>query len=277
MRDEKMPKKRQRKRRIRYDRLFAIFMVLALMIAGVCAFTHKDKSEISDDEIESEDASGLEELEDMQEQEYIESQSEETAYVCLNDVIEYSQYPDYPTGCEVTALYILLEYYDVEVTMEELVEALPKGPIPWYDANGVRYGANPAKQFVGDPRYSDSYGVFNEPIRETAEQFKTGAIAKTGATLDDIKEIITSGNPVIAWYTTNIEASIEYRQEWLDYDTGETVIWPAYEHAVVIYGFDDYNNIMYRDPSTGSSAAVGWDTFKEAFEELGGMIVYYDE
>lgn len=276
MRDEKMPKKRKRKRRIRYDRLFAIFMVLALMIAGVCAFTHKDKLDISDDEVESEDTNELEALEEDK-QEYIESPSEEIASVCLNNVIEYSQYPDYPTGCEVTALYILLKYYDVDVTMDELVEALPKGPIPWYDADGVRYGANPARQFVGDPRYSDSYGVFNEPIRETAEEFKTGAIAKTGATLDDIKEIITSGNPVIAWYTTNIEAGIEYRQEWLDYDTGETVTWPAYEHAVVIYGFDELSNIMYRDPSTGSSAAVGWDTFKEAFEELGGMIVYYDE
>ncbi len=273
-----MPMKR--KRRIRYDRLFAIFMVLALMIAGVCAFAHKDKLDISDDEIERKDTSELEALEeDMQKyvDSVLDSQRGTTEYVCLDGVIEYSQYPDYPTGCEITALYILLKYYDVDVTMEELVEALPKGSLPWYDENGVRYGANPARQFVGDPRYEDSYGVFNEPIKETAEQFKTGAIAKTGATLEDIKEIISSGNPVIAWYTTNIEAGIKYYQEWLDIDTGETVTWPAYEHAVVIYGFDESNNIMYRDPGTGSSAAVGWDTFKEAFEELGGMIVYYEE
>lgn len=158
------------------------------------------------------------------------------------DVIDYNQHPDYPTGCESASLYILLQYYGVDVTMEEIVEALPKGPTP-YEVDGVLYGANPEREFVGDPRDLSSYGVFNEPIRETAEQFKSGAIAKSGATLEDIKEIIANGNPVEAWYTTNIEGGIQYRREWIDYETGETVRWPAYEHAVVIYGFDDYNNV----------------------------------
>ena len=42
-------------------------------------------------------------------------------------VMEYRQHPDYPTGCESAALYILLKYYNVNVTMEEIVNALPKG------------------------------------------------------------------------------------------------------------------------------------------------------
>lgn len=207
---------------------------------------------------------------------YIYDNTKPQNMIYLSDVIDYNQNPDYPTGCECASLYILLQYYGVDVTMEEIVEALPKGPTP-YEVDGVLYGANPEREFVGDPRDSNSYGVFNEPIRETAEQFKSGAIAKSGATLEDIKEIIESGNPVEAWYTTNIEGGIQYRREWIDYETGETVKWPAYEHAVVIYGFDSYNNVLYKDPNTGSSHAMGWDTFKEAFEELGGMIVYYDE
>ncbi|MCD8005892.1 MAG: C39 family peptidase [Oscillospiraceae bacterium] len=271
-----MAKKKRRK--IRYKRLFTIFLVIAMVMAGSWIYKHKQELEILFfDNEETKDLNEPEaEMQEEVEKILVEADNSQ-GLTFLAGVLEYSQYPDYPTGCEITALYILLNYYDVDVTMEELVEALPKGPFPYYDENGVRYGANPAKEFVGDPRLADSYGVFNEPIRETAEQFKTGAISKTSATLDDIKEIVLSGNPVMAWYTTNIEAGIEYRQEWLDYETGETVQWPAYEHAIVIYGFDELNNIMYSDPSTGSSAAVGWDTFKEAFEELGGMIVYYDE
>ncbi|MCD7732368.1 MAG: C39 family peptidase [Oscillospiraceae bacterium] len=189
----------------------------------------------------------------------------------------YYQYPDYPTGCESASLYMLLRYYDVDVTMEEIVEALPKGPTP-YEVDGVLYGANPEKEFVGDPRDSSSYGVYNEPIKVMADLFKEGAISVTGATTDDIKRIVSTGNPVIVWYTTNISSGVECRREWLDYETGETVQWPAYEHAVVVYGYNAIDNVLYyMDSNVGSSVTMGWDWFETTFNELGGRIVYYDE
>ncbi len=187
----------------------------------------------------------------------------------------YNQNPEYPTGCESAALYMLLQYYRVDVTMEEIVEALPKGPLP-YEVDGQLYGANPEKEFVGDPRDANSYGVFNEPIRQTAEVFKSGAVSETLATVDDIARIIRSGNPVIAWYTTNIDGGIEYRREWLDYETGETVRWPSYEHAVVVYGITK-DNIFYNDPNTGATVAMSRSYFEISFNEMGGRIVYYKE
>lgn len=87
------------------------------------------------------------------------------------DVMEFCQYPDYPTGCESASLYMLLKYYDVDVTMEQIVEEMPKGSNPYYK-NGVRYGADPEKEFVGDPRNNWSFGVFNEPVAKVAEKFK---------------------------------------------------------------------------------------------------------
>lgn len=190
-------------------------------------------------------------------------------------VPEYNQHPDYPTGCESASLYMLLRYYGVDVTMEDIVDSLKKGPLP-YEENGVTYGANPEKEFVGNPKDSSSYGVFNEPIRDVAEKFKSGAKTMTSADLGDIEKIISSGNPVIAWYTTNVENGISYRREWLDYETGETVKWPSYEHAVVIYGYDD-NNIFYNDPNTGSGMSMSKSHFRKAFEQLGSRIVYYDD
>ena len=189
-------------------------------------------------------------------------------------VPEYNQHPNYPTGCESASLYMLLKYYGVDVTMEQIVESLQKGPLP-YQENGVTYGANPEKEFVGSPEDPSSYGVLNEPIRDVAEKYKSGAKTKTNANFDDIEGLISDGNPVIAWYTTNLDNGIAYRREWLDYETGEAVRWPSYEHAVVIYGFDGHN-IFYNDPNTGSGVSMSKKYFKQAFEELGGRIVYYD-
>lgn len=188
-------------------------------------------------------------------------------------VMEYNQHPTYPTGCESAALYMLLKYYRVDVTMEEIVTALPKGPLP-YSQNGKWYGANPEKEFVGDPHSAYSYGVFNEPIAKTAETFLKGVKTKTGATMQEIIELLDSGKPVVAWYTTNPYGSIYYSDHWYDYETDEYISWPAGEHAVVICGYDD-DLIIYRDPDTGSSRTLTQSHFLEIFNELGARIVHY--
>ena len=84
--------------------------------------------------------------------------------------------------------------YNVNVTMEQIVNKLPKGPLP-YEKNGVIYGANPEKEFVGNPRNSYSYGVFNIPIAKTAAQFRSGVVTKKGASISEIISIIDSGTP----------------------------------------------------------------------------------
>lgn len=189
-------------------------------------------------------------------------------------VMEFSQHPTYPTGCESAALYMLLKYYHVEVTMPEIVDVLPKGPLP-YTQNGTQYGANPEREFVGDPRDSYSYGVFNRPLATTASHFKSGVITKTGASLSEVIALLDEGSPVVAWYCTNPDAGISYRREWYDYQTGELIRWPAGEHAVVICGHDAVN-LTYRDPNTGGSRTMAQSRFQEVFDELGGRILYYE-
>ena len=191
------------------------------------------------------------------------------------DVMEFCQYPEYPTGCESAALYMLLKYYDVDVTMEQIVEALPKGSNPYYK-NGVLYGADPEKEFVGDPRNNWSYGVFNEPIAKVAEKFKSGVKTKTGATFTDIMNILNSGNPLEVWFCYDPEVDITYTDSWIDPATGKTIRWPRGEHAIVVCGHDD-STITYRDPITGSSRTVSNARFITVFKQMGSRIVYYDE
>ena len=193
--------------------------------------------------------------------------------VTLN-VMEYNQHPDYPTGCESVALYILLKYYGTDVTVDQIVDALPKAGLP-YTKNGLLYGPDPNKYFVGDPRNSSSYGVFNEPIAQVAEQFRPGVQCKTGAPLEDVIEILDSGNPAQVWYTTNPTRGIVYRREWF-LDTGELFKWPGGEHAVVVCGHDQ-TNLTYRDPNTGGTVVMEIEEFRKIYDELGGRIVYYNE
>ena len=189
------------------------------------------------------------------------------------DVIEYCQHPDFPTGCESIALYLLLKYYGAEVTPEQIVDLLPKGPQPFQDEAGQWHGANPERQFVGDPRSAESFGVFNRPIAQVAEHFLPGVQTTEGASLDDVMAILDSGNPVVVWYVIEPQRKITYRCHWLD-ERGETIRWPSGEHAVVVCGYDD-DNIFYRDPNTGGTRAVSFKIFDEGFRQLGGRIVYY--
>lgn len=190
------------------------------------------------------------------------------------DVMEYCQYPDYPTGCESAALYILLKYYDVDVTMEQIVEALPKGSTPYY-YNGVLYGANPETEFVGDPRNDWSYGVFNEPVAKVAEKFRSGVKTKKGASFTELINLLNSGSPVEVWFAGNPEKGITYAESWKDPKTGETVRWPRGEHAIVVCGHDA-STVTYRDPITGSSRTVSNSLFINVFNQMGCRILYYE-
>ena len=201
----------------------------------------------------------------------VEGDAEETGVML--DVIEFCQYPDYPTGCESVSLYMLLNYYGADVTVDQIYDRLPMGLQPCDDENGVRHGANPEREFVGDPRSEYSYGVFNEPVAQVAEQFMPGAETKENASMDEIRAILDTGNPVLAWYVYAPMRDIIYRWSWLD-ENGETVHWPTGEHAVVICGYDDHS-ITYRDPNAGTTVVIDEDTFLKSFNELGGRIVYY--
>ncbi len=194
----------------------------------------------------------------------------------LLDIEPFYQYPDYPTGCESVSLYMLLSYYDVDVTVDEIIDALPKGPVPYGSGDDVK-GANPEKEFVGNPKSKYAYGVFNEPIRQTANTFKEGALTKKNATIDDLYKILLKKNPIEVWFTTDLEEGIIYREQdkWYDYETGEIVRWPRHEHAILVTGIDnDY--IYYNDPNTGKKEKLEIDKFNKFFQQMEGRIVYYN-
>ena len=190
----------------------------------------------------------------------------------IEDVITFNQYPNYPTGCESVALYILLRYYDVDVTVDDIISKLPKGDIPYYK-DEVLYGGNPYLEFVGSPYSSDSFGVFDVPIYNVALQYKEGIVSGKGNDLDTVLGIVSQGRPVMVW--TSMYLALPYvSRSWIYPETNEIINWPANEHAVVIVGFnEDY--VIISDPIDGKIKYQDRNLFESRYNYYGKRNLYY--
>lgn len=186
--------------------------------------------------------------------------------------ITYNQFPNYPTGCESVALYILLRYNGVNVNVDDIVNNLKKGDLP-YEIGGKIYGGNPEVEFIGNPRSRFSYGVYNEPIAEVANMYKSNVISKKGLEFEDMLKIVEEKRPVLVWTTINL--SIPYiSQTWIYKETGETINWISGEHAVVVIGYNN-NEVIVSDPYTGMIRYFDKNLFKERYNYLGKRAIYY--
>lgn len=189
----------------------------------------------------------------------------------INGVISVNQHPNYPTGCESVALYILLRYYNVNVSIDDIISSIPKGDLP-HLIDGKFYGANPEKEFVGNPLTDYSYGIFNNPIKDVANMFKSGASTKTGMDFNEVLKLIDEDRPVIVWATINMIPSY-ISSKWTDED-GNLIEWKANEHALVVIGYND-DNIIVSDPYTGSIRYYEKDVFIDRYNYLGKRAVWY--
>ena len=192
--------------------------------------------------------------------------------IIIEGVPTINQYPDYPTGCESVSLAILLRYYGVNVSPSEIISSLKKGDKP-YEEDGVKYGGNPYLEFIGDPYDYDSFGVYNNPIAEIAETYKSGVIVKEGVPFDEVLALVKNGHPVIAWTSMNL--AIPYiSNTWTYKPTGETINWKAQEHAVVIVGYND-ENVIISDPLRGTYRYQSRSTFESRYNYYGRQVIYY--
>ena len=187
-------------------------------------------------------------------------------------IIAYSQNPDWQTGCESVSLYILLRYYRVDVTVRDIVDVLPREPMP-FEEDGVLYGGNPERGFVSSPSDPNSYGVLNEPIAAAANLFLGGAVAESGLDTGDVEEILGEGIPLIVWVSMYPDREPKITC-WTDAETGEEVTWIGGEHAVVVYGVGE-SGFKVSDPKTGTLGVISKEDFAAGFERHGGRVVYY--
>ena len=196
----------------------------------------------------------------------------EASTVKIETEITYSQFPNYPTGCESIALKILLEYNGIYTSGDEIIDRLKKGQLP-YKIEDEMYGGNPEIEFIGDPRNDYSYGVYNTPIAEVASTFKGNIQNREGMELEEILNLINENRPVMVWTTINNLPS-RISSIWIYRPTGEKIYWKENEHAVVIIGYND-EQVIVSDPYTGKITKYDRETFKENYNYMGKRAVYY--
>lgn len=178
----------------------------------------------------------------------------------------------YPTGCESAALTILLNYWGVNVSISEVANDLPKGDKPYYE-NGVKYGGNPYLEFIGNPTDKYSYGVYDVPILNVANKFKSGIINGRGKSLNEILEIVKENRPVIVW--TSMDLGIpHYSNTWIYKPTGETINWLADLHAIVIIGYTK-DQVITTDSLTGTVRYFNRQIFENRYNAFGKRALYY--
>lgn len=202
----------------------------------------------------------------------LEEELRKTTYIIPN-VPTINQYSlGYPTGCESAALTVLLRYWGLNINMSSVVNRLPKGKLPYYE-NNVRYGGNPYIEFVGTPSTYSSYGVYEKPIIQVANSFKSGVIDGTGLSLNQVLGIVGEGRPVIVWVSMNM--AVPYiSTSWIYKPTGEKISWMANEHALVVVGYNK-EQVIVSDSLTGSIRYYNKGVFESRYNTYGKRAVYY--
>lgn len=182
------------------------------------------------------------------------------------------QYPELPTGCEVTSLAMALHYVGYNVSKEDLADHYLEKASP----GSVSYKT----AFWGDPREEDSFGCYAPVIvkagnRYLAEQNSScKAYNLTGSSFDDLLREIRMGLPVIVWGSMYIDGEIVFSYGW-EID-GETVTWPSNEHCMLMTGFDmDSNTVTVCDPLNGVTS-YDMNAFQHHYEtmEQQAIVIY---
>lgn len=149
--------------------------------------------------------------------------------------VEYiSQLPELPTGCEITSLATVLNYLGYTVDKEYLAENY-LAMLDDLDGSFENY-------FIGSPWDPNSWGCFAPAIIKAANAYLADVSSEkkayniSGYTPEQLFAEVQSGNPVIVWITSNLEERTTF--SYVELNNGRFFKWPAYEHCVVLIGYD---------------------------------------
>ncbi len=179
------------------------------------------------------------------------------------DVNYILQNPELPTGCEITSLAMVLNYFGYDANKCYLADNYLKR---------CDYGCDiPYNAFIGSPYYDNGFGCFSPVITASANKFlhendsNLTAYDISGVSVEKLFLELEQGYPVIVWATMYMMET-EWIKCWVI--NGEDVYFPVNEHCLVLTGFDlDKNVVFFSDPLKGN-CQYNLDTFKLRYEQL---------
>lgn len=199
----------------------------------------------------------------------------------LTDFEIMEQYPELPTGCEITAMTMVLNYYGYNVDKVTMaLDYMPKIQAEFYRGeDGRLMGPDLENFFVGDPTEETGYICGTGAIVTAANAYLTdvgsdmAAVAMKNAQPEELYDLIDQGTPVVIWCTINMEDRAE-TDGWYRED-GTYMEWSTNDHGAVLIGYDE-DTVTVADPIY-SRITVSRVQFEKIFAERGGQCVILTE
>lgn len=179
------------------------------------------------------------------------------------------QLPELPTGCEITALTMVLNYYGYDVDKETMAgDYLPTlwDDIYYDEETDTLYGGDLENYFVGDPFSEEGYICGTSAIVTAANTYleeagsSMRAVDYSGASPETLYKLVKKGTPVVVWVTIEMEPP-EEAEGWYTRE-GDYMEWYTNAHAAVLIGYTD-KKVILADPLEGK-----YQVSKKKFEKI---------
>ncbi|MBM6751381.1 C39 family peptidase [Mediterraneibacter glycyrrhizinilyticus] len=179
-----------------------------------------------------------------------------------------NQMPELPTGCEITALTMVLQYYGYPADKTDMASGyLPTASADrYYGDDGRLYGTDMNEYFIGDPFTAGGIICGTGAIVTAADRYlddqgsSMRALDMTGSSPEELYKLVSRGQPVIVWVTISM-ADRGSTQGWYTED-GEYVDWSTNDHGAVLIGYTE-TTVTIADPISGR---IEYD--REQFEKV---------
>lgn len=188
----------------------------------------------------------------------------------LIDLEHISQYPDLPSGDEITSLAMVLKYLGYSADKCELCDLyLDKGPVgftSFYEAN------------VGNPRDTyNSYGCLAPVIVKSANRYievnggSYKAYDLTSYNIDALLSEVASGVPVIVWTCEDFDITPSISRVWVV--NGKNLYLKSNSATMVLIGYDLTKNTVTLANPAGSTFEIDLDLFALRYVQMGSLAV----
>lgn len=188
----------------------------------------------------------------------------------LIELEHISQFPELPSGDEITSLSMVLKYLGYNVDKCELSDLyLDKGPVGYTDFN---------KANVGNPKDAyNSYGCLPPVIINSATKFISTnggnfkAYDYSKKNLDELYYEVSQNNPIIVWACEDFDITPSISRIWIV--DGETLYLKSNMACMVLIGYDYENKTVTLANPAGNVFEIDMELFELRYQEMGAYAV----
>jgi uncharacterized protein YvpB len=169
-------------------------------------------------------------------------------------------------GCEVTSLAMILNFWGIEVSKNELANRIKHVPLKYDDGNN----GNPNEGFVGNMEDGPGLGVYHKPIFDLAQIYAKHKLENlTDKPFSSVLTKVSQGLPV--WViTTTTFSPISNFESWTTPQGSIDITFKM--HSVVITGYNQ-DSIFINDPYGTKNKQVARESFVKAWEQMGSQAI----